>query len=318
MGLPINSFAIKIVPFTQKNFSDGLLYTSQDNSIKFLVQEKNILSSDYKSQKTELFKAPLEQLSFDLQVGINKNKFVVAISSIGIAIEKKNKESQIYLGDVSGKTLTDLGVGTNPQFHYQDSWISYYKNKTKQLHLKFIPLLQEKKSDIQLRNDDPFYTPSRVIINNETLVYSDLNKEKEEAIIHYNLINNSFDILFKSENALTRSDLCQINGKIYMSAYDKEFRIFVIDPLATKVSEKVILLFKQDGIFNKNIVCDPTSNKIFFLKGQNQKNQSSIFSFMPTTKDIVEHSLDFVASQILLMDNKIYLTSGSKTYVVAP
>lgn len=329
-------WALKIVPLLVKEKVDGLLYTNDTGTINYYEQGNHTLYLAKNSKRTELLNFPDQIVQYSVVASSSKKKIIITVTSNQLKANSVQLPRKFYISDFGGENLIELGSGLNPNLHLDDSWVSYYQPEKHKIILKFLPLLQSKTYEILLNTQtNTYYRPKIQMLNNETALYTDLNKTGEEALISYNLLNKSFIFLNKTPNSFTRLDFCLINQDIYLGSFAEEGQgsaeIYKILLGAQQILPQKSLLYQSSGKHLRRLICSERENGIYFIRHLPGSEKSSIsqkssLNFLAlvsqnTTKksapNISEASFESLLSQIFSMDNKILLVAGGTTYVVA-
>lgn len=123
------------------------------------------------------------------------------------------KNHQIAILAKGNIILTEIGEGRFPRLHLNDEWITWYRPYERTI--SGMQTRTKKSFEIKLSNkNNPFFQPQVLMLNPETVVYTDMNENGYEAILSTNISSKKTQVVYKSPRLGNRLEICGHKGYI--------------------------------------------------------------------------------------------------------
>mgnify|MGYP003144893536 CR=1 FL=1 len=215
-------------------------------------------------------------------------------------------------------STTELGVGANPDVHLLGSWTSFYEPYTRLIVFKSLDNPQIGFNIQTAAKLNPYFFPNVTMLDEQTVLYIDMNEKGESALIRFNRIDGKSKVLFKNEGVSRRLEVCQSKTGVYLGAFpyqqaDAAAEIWEVDK--EKGPSKPIYSSNMPDI--GHMICDNTEGKIYFSKAfkQGKAYRHDIYA-LDLKSGESESISDFrYATQIIDMDGLLLIPFQGKYYV---
>ena len=150
--------------------------------------------------------------------GAKNSNYVLTVSEkhqkLGIEVVENpykdfnwQRDHDLYLtGYKKNEKPQKIGEGTSLAFHQDPGVITYFKPSRRAIVVK----RGETEKRIKIVNDNnPFFIPQVIAISPSDIIYTDINKEGYHAIILYNLLDQSFEVLYKAKYLSMDIKICR-------------------------------------------------------------------------------------------------------------
>lgn len=178
------------------------------------------------------------------------------------------KPMKLYIAPYGGAKPVFAGQGTSPKLHLEDSFISYYRPKSRTVKIK--SLASDKERSVKLLNPiNPYFTPQVFMPVPNEVIYSDLNEDGREAFLARSLLNGEAKTVFKSAYPGNKLEACLTDDSLYVGEFERGdgkggSKILKIPLYGNPNYEKFEILYQSSGADIGNMVCVP--DKIYFIK----------------------------------------------------
>ena len=309
---------------TKQNIHN-LRFISHDGKFTYFQtnQGELILSTNYES-KSVLKKEPTTY--FLLYASPERKKIIIESSPTFFTSNNLKESHNLSTIDYGTNKLATLGVGISPKLHFQDSWASFYHADTKILVLQNLNQ-SSFQFEIQLQNPiNPFFAPEVIMIDPNTVLFTDINKEGLYAIIKYTRAKNKSEVLFKADTPGVKIELC----------YKDNLLLFGQFPLSNINAQSSITQLKINGpeinFKNKELLYSSTfpdignmtyissENKLFFIKagkpiGSLTQYPFDLFSLNLKNKELKAITDFGFITHAINMDEQIFVPYNGKYYI---
>jgi len=320
--------AISYVPTANSKSKFPLIKTKQNiRNIRFISRDNNY--SLFQNRSGELILS-LNFAIFPLIKGIKGSDYNVTSTPYRkfIVIEK-NDHKHNYL---SSRNLHEIfitkwmkkndpiyiGQGISPQLHLDDSIISYYNPFISTIFFKDLNnLVLEYQVKISAKSN-PYFIPTIVMIDNNSIVYTDINGSGYYGLRKLNRGTRETTLLWKAKSQQTFIEICKNKKNIFL---------FIKSSNPIQTGSKLIALplnFKNINdattIYNSNfkdygnLKCS-SDEQLFFVK--NIKNKKSDVASIDLATKKIKIITDFGnVTQIVDMDGTILLPLNGEVYAI--
>jgi len=133
-----NCFASSKLPvLAMKQSINNLRYFSSDG--KFTLYQKRsgdlLISTNFKV--SEILKG-IPGTNYLVSASNTKKKMIVSQNNYYSSYFSQREKEKLFTLDYGTNKVTEIGEGTSPKLHLNDSWLSYYNSYTSTLHFKNI------------------------------------------------------------------------------------------------------------------------------------------------------------------------------------
>ncbi len=221
-----------------------------------------------------------------------------------------------------------LAKGVAINLHLKDEWISYYDSLKKKLIVQnhVNPSI---KYEIKLANKvNPYFTPQVAMLDEDTIIYTDLNKEGLPGILRYTVNAKKVELLHKLSTPLIKIELCENDSHLYWFQYG-------LDPIErssqlrriekANLKKKKIDLLKTPTLYQSSendigdIVCNQKKGHIQLIKTFRSSTGKLTYDAaeieLSTGKSSKLSDIQF-ATSLIQMDKKLLLPYQDKFFVL--
>lgn len=213
------TIAFGLDEFITKQSINKIRYISKDGKVTYYQKTSGELqlSTNYKFANIIKGKKHTQYL-----ISASSLKKRIVIESDSDFFNKINvlKNNRILATSFGAKAeVIEIGRGTNPSLHLNDEWVSFFNKKTKQIIFKsFNNNISSKK--ITLNNkSNPFFIPQHIMLTPNDVLYTDINKDGEMAILLYSFIEKSFKTIYKTKDSGNKVELCKIDNQLIIGEF---------------------------------------------------------------------------------------------------
>ena len=312
-------------PFITKQPAGKIRYLSKNGRVSFYQNKKGVLSL-YKNFKIDtILSAPPETQYFVLP-GVKSKIFILLKNQFFLTSNSIRNLSDIYQFDLRKKSKKYLGKGLSPKIHLLDTWVSYYNPHQKKIHVKsLVNSLMNFELLINTENN-PFFIPDALLIDNNRLLFTDVNKQGNIGLFLFNRSKNEIETIYKDEFIGRKIELCALNNHLYVGQFPLNGisgggQIIEID-LDKKISySKGRIVYESKMPDYGNILCSSFYRKIYFIKsfsnGKGNYNiHTDIIELNPLNKKSSRISNKNYITQIIEMDTRILTLYKGKFFIV--
>jgi hypothetical protein len=129
------------------------------------------------------------------------------------------KNHGIYVGSYGGRKFNKIGAGRVPRLHLNDEWLTWFDPKEKAIHVQFLAVPTRHQIIKLGRKHNPYFMPEIVMLNPETVLYTDINDKGFAALLSWNLIDKRMTVVQKSNVSGTRLELCRHGDMIVLGEF---------------------------------------------------------------------------------------------------
>lgn len=235
------------------------------------------------------------------------------------------KLHDLLVAPLGAAKATPVGRGRDPRLQLSDEWLTWYDPKEKAIHVQFLPV-RDRHYLIRLsRKHNPFFRPQVVMLNPETVLYTDVNEQGHAALLTYNLLSNQLTVLRKAEQSGTRMEICRHERYLALGefSYDDANRGSAIHVMAWQGAPSVgglATLYKSSDNDLGQLVCAP--DRVWFVKTVaedrkwNNRLTEAASMELPSGKVEVKTRLERVA-QLIEVDGRVFIPFRGETYVLS-
>ncbi|WP_372654597.1 hypothetical protein [Halobacteriovorax sp.] len=318
------SAEVKLPEISTKQATNNLRFISKDGKFSYYQRRSGslLLSTNYnveevlKGKEGSQYKVTSSPSQKFQLIEQNENFHTY------LSIRKLNN---IYISNYGEKKIRKIGEGVDARLHLNDSWVSFF-NPYKMI-ISFIGLRNLGSSfEIKLQNTkNPYFIPQRVMLNDKSVLFTDLNGNAISGLIEFNRNTGKSDLLLKAENEYSKYELCTHKEKLYIGSFG--IRSVSKYSSITQYSRKNFQISKGSIIYDSkyndrgSIICNSSDDNIYFIqntKGINGEESYEAASLDPKTKKVSTLSNFKWVSSIINMDDRLILPYHGKFYLMNP
>ncbi len=312
----------KLPKLITKQDKKNIRYISDDGKYTYYQRSNGIFqfSTNYKVEEVIRLS---ERTQFNL-LATSKHKFLLleADEHYNDYLSLKSKP-QLYIIEYGTKNIKKIGEGIAIGLHLNDQYLSYYDPNTRSITL-LNHLNPSIKTNIKLANSkNPYFIPQVVMLDVDTIVYTDLNKDGIPGILIHKVNSSKTSVLEKLDTPNKQIEICLNEDKLFIGEYG-------LDPL-TNGSTISFLTGSKLNIESKKIIyqseendlgsmkCSLDNKSLYFIKTSRAENGKITFDAAEInieTKDVQILSDIHFATNLVIMDGKLLLPYQNKHYVI--
>jgi len=312
----------KLPELITKQDKKNIRYISDDGKYTYYQRSNGIFqfSTNYKVE--EIIKLA-EYTQFNLITG-SAHKFMIleANEHYNDYLSLKSK-SKIYIIEYGTKNIKKIANGVPLGLHLNDQYISYYDPYSRSLVVQnhINPSI---KTTIPLANDmNPYFVPEVVMIDIDTVIYTDLNKKGIPGILIHKINSGKTQILEKFDTPNKQIEICLKGNKLFLAQYG-------LDPLTSGSSisyfktkklsidtRTVIYQSKENDI--GSLKCNFDDNSIYIVKTARSENGKITYDAAEInieSKNVQNLSDIHFVTSLVVMDGKLLIPYQNKHYVI--
>ena len=233
------------------------------------------------------------------------------------------KEHKLFMINWGNSQPKEVGAGKSAKLHLNDEWITFYNSYTGTLHIQ--NLVTQKKYDIRLsKKPSPFFIPEAEMINDDVIVYTDINEAGFAAMVSFDLKTKKSKIVYRAPQTGTKIELCQNEGYLAVGEFPYEgvtrgSKIQRINVNAETNLSSFTTIYDSINQDIGNMIC--MKDSIFFIKTTNQnktlttKTTEAAKLILKTQKVELKSEMGNVG-QLIEMDDRILIPLRGEFYVV--
>ncbi len=253
--------------------------------------------------------------NYNVYSSYNKKKNIITKNEKFHSIYNIRISKEIYVSDYGINNAKFISKGLSPKLHLNDQWITYYDSYTNKLYVQDIKN-SIIKYNIKISNKkNPFFIPDVAMLNENTILFTDLDNEGNSYITSYNLTNKKPSVYYKPKRLSSKIELCKYKNNLFIG-------VFGLDNIykGSHIIKEGILNNKKNIIYSSklndigNIICNK-NDIIYFIKRTNKdRMQYEVVGLYNNKVNILSDLL--YATQIIDMDGKILLPFNGEYYVI--
>ena len=316
------AFASQLPKLKTKQDLNNLRYISADGKTSYFQNRsgKLSLSALFKNESLIDYK---KYTHFLVHVSNAKKLITIEADTSYNTNFDLTKNNDLYLSRFAQKEVKPMGKGKNPTLHLEDQFVSFYNAKDKIIKLLNTSNMKLVK-EIKLTNSiNPFFTPQMLMLNAETFLYTDINKDGQQALISITLNSDQATPLFKGKTPGTKIEICQFQDKILVGEFSY--------PSINRGSSIAHLVFDENKANLKTIYSSSLNDlgqltcvandgvyfiKTFFEDRLINYNKTDVVKLDIKTGQIEIKSDLLKTTQIIEMDQRLLIPAKGELFVV--
>ncbi len=312
LGLNLHARS-KLPVLTTKQEISNLRFISSDGKFTYYQRKSGnlVLSTNYNVEESIKLS---ENTHFQVKAS-NARKWILASADENYQTHYSMRKSLKIYKIPFGKSQSHLiGQGLAPQLHLNDEWASWFSPKERKI--EFFNLNKDGlKFFIPLSNTrNPYFVPEVVMINNNQILFTDLNKEGFPGILIFEINSKKTKLFHKFESPNIKIGLCLKDEKIYLIRHglDNIEKATIIREIKSEKLDytQSKLIYNSDKNDTGQMVCQISGPSIFFIKNITDQEGNLAYEVAQLNiknKEVKIISDVFFATQLLEMDGKLLL-----------
>jgi WD40 repeat protein len=307
-----------------KQTASNIRFFSDDGTVTYFQKNSGTLHLTHHYQTWDLLKlAPLTQ--YYVTVSPIKKKVIVEANENWLSAQQFFKDRIIYEADFLGKTLSKIGMGIDAKLQLNDTWVSFFDGKKKEINLLKLGATSTPITIKSKHKVNPYFLPQVIMLNETTVVLTEMTPDGYQVLYKFDVLTGSFVQIYKSSSPGTKLEICQNNNILYLGQFSigdvrSGSSIFSIELEPNFTLKKMDLIYSSTKNDFGNIICEASSNEIYFIQAQTSENEINIkntelVQLKVNNKEISVLSQFGDASQIIRMDHRILIPYRGKFYV---
>lgn len=299
----------------------NIRFLSQDGKFTYYQKRSGnlLFSSNYKV--IDMLQGPIGT-QYTLHGTSSRKKIVVMQNQNFNNFYSFRINEKIYLLDFGGSVLKEVGKGSAPALHLNDTWLSFYNYYTKVITFENTANSALKLS-IKLNNRiNPYFTPQVLMSDEDTIYYTDLSENGAIGILQYKRTTGKAELVFKAATPMVKAEICLQNNSLVLGIFGINYSNF-----GTSIS-KISLPFKdfskRETIYTSPIndigqmICDYDKENITFIKnyGTNYQTSTDLVDLNTSSKTIKPLSEIKTITSVINMDGTLLALDKGKYYIV--
>lgn len=299
----------------------NIRFLSQDGKFTYYQKRSGnlLFSSNYKV--IDMLQGPIGT-QYTLHGTAARKKIVVMQNQNFNNFYSFRINEKIYLLDFGGSVLKEVGKGSSPALHLNDSWLSYYNYYTKTITFENTTN-SALKLTIKLNNRiNPYFTPQVLMSDDNTIYYTDLSESGAVGILQYQRTTGKAELIFKATSPMVKAEICLQNNYLVMGLFGINFSKF-----GTSISRSLLPLkdfSKRETIYTSTVndigqmICDFDQENITFIKnyGTNEIASTDLVDLNANTKALKPLSEIKTITSVINMDGTLLALDKGKYYIV--
>tara|TARA_B100000925_G_scaffold221073_1_gene169868 strand:- start:11577 stop:12629 length:1053 start_codon:yes stop_codon:yes gene_type:complete len=306
----------KLQSIETKQVLSNLRYISKDGKIT-LYQKSNGELSISKNYKIKVLLTGKKYTNYQIIEG-SEGFLLISMDEKYLSLINPSKNKQIYLLDLKNLKLKKIADGSSPKLHLADAWFSYYKAKQKKIIFSKLTMPPKEISITINTGLNPFFVPKREILDDQTIIFTDMNERGEVALLKS--MQGKTSVIKKYPSLFMRLEICQNQKKVLIGEFNfsKENPSSKILYLKNKKIDEANPLYSSNESDLGKINCTFNEEKIYFLKSFPNENliQSELVEFDFKTKSISQLTNEKFVHQYFPMGSRLFASINGQQLLV--
>jgi len=323
--LNVRAFANTLPIFAAKQSIENIRFVTFDGRYTYAQKRSGALTLSTSFRNEDVLENP-PGTNYYVTSSKDRKRVAIEVEANWHQELDLTKNHTIYVAPYGATKVEKVGIGRFPRLHLNDEWLTWYDPKERAIHVQFIAV-PDRHQIIKLgRKHNPYFMPEIVMLNPETVLYTDINDKGFAALLAWNMIDKRMTVVQKSAQSGTRLELCRYGDMIALGefSYDDSNRGTAIYYKASRAGAPSTL-----GGFNNvyrvsendlgQMVC--ARDSVWFVKTMsedktfNQRLTEAVQLELPSGKVTAKTQLNYVTN-LIEMDGRIILPFREQFYVL--
>jgi hypothetical protein len=313
---------IDLPKFATKLSLDNIRFITADGRFTYTQKRSGALTLASSFRGTDIFERP-PGTNFYVTSSPARKKLAIEIEPNWHQDLDLTKLHEIMVGTYGGSNFLKVGMGRYPRLHLDDDYLTWIDPKEKVIHVQFLKSTDNHHQIKLSKKHNPFFFSEVVMINPETILYTDVNDKGYAALLSWNLLEKRMTVVKKADAAGTHFELCRRGNYVALGefSYDDANKGSSISILAWKDSPNLAgfsSIYKTSDNDLGQLICD--ENKVWFVKTMSEDRKLNIRQTEAVVMDIrsgqilVKSELERVTN-IINMDGRILIPFREDIFV---
>lgn len=313
---------IKLPVLTTKQDIRNIRYITSDGKFTYYQRTNGSLQFSTNYKVTEVLKRD-DHSDYKLYPGPAKKYILATVNPTYHTYLAARESQEIHLIEFGTSNARKVGEGKVIGLHSDDSWFSYFNSFTKILTIQS-PLSDTLKHEVKLANTKNLYfEPELVMPDNDTAVYTDLNKEGIPGILIFKLNSKKIKLLHKGPGPTYKYELCLNGDNLFIMEFGldpltKGTSIYQLDPKKLSFKDAKVIYSSEENDLG-SLKCNVNSENLYFIKtfrSSTGKLTYDAFKFDLKEKKGKRISDIKFATNLIIMDTKLLLPYQDKYFIL--
>jgi hypothetical protein len=322
--IPTGYARIILPKFAAKQSLENIRFITQDGRFTYSQKRSGALSMSTSFKTVDVLMNP-PGTNYAVGSSEARKKLTIEIEANWHQDLDLNKVNDIMVGPLGGTQFTKIGRGRIPKLHLEDEWLTWYDPKEKLIHVQMLRT-PERHHVIRLgKKNNSYFFPDVVMINPETVLYTDVNDKGISALLAWNMVDKKMTVVRKSEVAGTRLELCRRENMMVLGefSYDDANKGTTIMVQAWRDTPRLggfTTVYRVSDNDLGQMIC-ARGNRLWFVKTMsedrklNTRRTEATLMELPSGKITVKSDLEHVAN-LVDMDGRILIPMREDVYVL--
>jgi len=317
--LEILSLSAKLPTFVTKQDTKNIRFLSYDGSMTYYQRSNGSLQLSTNYKVSEVLKLS-EKSQYLVFVSPNKKYTLISHQKNPFSRATSRKTKNLYLSQYGSTKTKRVGLGIFISFLGKKSeYFSYYLPTLKKIVIVKSSNINIKKEIQVAAGLNPYFIPQVVMINNQNILFSDLNAQGIPGLRIFNFEKSLSTLFYKAPSFESKLKICAGKSELFIweSSYNKQTpgtRITKV-PYKSFNRDKQTFVYQSEENDRGNLICHKKGS-LFFIK-KHMKQNASLFDVaqfnLKTSKTKLISDLGYVSSLINL-DGRLLIPFQGKLY----
>lgn len=320
---PLAQARIDLPRFAAKQAVENIRFVSHDGRFTYTQKRSGALSLSTSFKSNDVIESTPGS-NYLISTSPARKKMLIEVERDWHQNLDLTKVNDIMVGGFNGTQFVNIGKGTASKLHLDDDWASWYDPKEKVLHFQFLKA-SERHHVIRLgKKHNPFFTPEVVMLNQETILYTDINDKGFSALLAWNMVEKKMTVLRKADQSGTRMELCRKGNYVALGefSYEGTNRGSHIQVMAWKNNPSLsgfTTLYRVSDNDIGNLICG--DGKLWFVKTMSEDRKlnlriSEAVSLDLATGKVTQASELERVTQLIEMDGRVLIPFREEIFVL--
>lgn len=309
--------------FAAKFAVENIRFMTQDGRFSYTQKRSGALTLSTSFRSTDVIEgAP--GTNYHVTATSARKKILVEVERDWHRNMDLTKLHDIQVGTFNGTQFNSIGQGRAARLHLDDEWASWFDPKEKAIHVQRLKVADDHHVIRLGKKHNPFFTPEVVMVDANTILYTDINDKGFAAVLAWNIRDRKMTVVQKATASGTRMELCRQSNYVALGdfSYEDANRGSSISVMAWTDRPNLAgftSVYRVSDNDIGNMLCAP--GKIWFVKTMSEDRKlntrvTEAVSLDLATKKVTAASELERVTQLIDMDGRILLPYRDEIYVL--
>lgn len=321
--ITFSAVAQTLPKFATKQTLENIRFISNDGKTSYVQKRSGGLSLVSSFNTTDMVERPAGT-NYHITSSPARRRVVIEVERSWHQEMDLTKNHDILVANMGNPKSTNVGRGRHARLQLDDEWLTWFDPKEKVIHVQLLAV-KERHYIIRLgKKHNPFFFPEVVMLNPETVLYTDINDKGHAALLSFNLLSSQMTVVKKAETAGTRMEICRRGTYLALGefSYDDTNRGSSIHVMAWKGAPMMggfaNLYLTSDNDLGQ-IVCG--DNQIWFVKTVSEDRKWNLRVTEAASLNLATNKVEFKTalgrvSQLVEMDGRVFVPFREEIFVL--